>query len=212
MRSMGKTTNIYFVFTDTGTSLSRVINYCTRESLNHVSLAFDVDLTEVYSFGRKRPRNPFSGGFVREDIRSDFLKNAKCAVYSFQISKKEFEAILSHIKKIEKIQDYYRYNFLGLIGVLLQIRIKRKRAFFCSEFVATMLSNAHSVQLSKPTYFITPSDIRTELHLNLIYEGKLGDYRRELMFSENNILTDPDKSKQSFVFHISKLMKQFVIR
>lgn len=205
-------TNIYFVFTDTGTNLSKIINYCTKESLNHVSLAFDIELTEVYSFGRKHPKNPFSGGFVREDIRSEFLKNAKCAIYSFQISKKEYAAILRNIKEIEKEQDDYRYNFLGLIGVLLQIRIKRNRAFFCSEFVATMLSNAESIQLSKPSYFITPSDIRAQLGLKLIYQGKLGDYRRELIVRENKIVTASVEPKQSFVFHISKIMKQFVIR
>src|SRR5690625_7059982 len=83
---------IYFIFTDTGTNLSRIINFCTRQSLNHVSIGFDKDLNEVYSFGRKNPKNPFSGGFVREDIRGAFLKNANCAVYAFQLTEAERES------------------------------------------------------------------------------------------------------------------------
>src|SRR5690625_5503838 len=67
---------LYFLFTDTGTYLSKAINYCTKQSLNHVSIGFDPELKEVYSFGRTHPRNPFNGGFVKEDIRSDFLKDA----------------------------------------------------------------------------------------------------------------------------------------
>jgi len=208
---MGKT-KIYFVFTDTGTNLSKIINYFTKQSLNHVSLAFDVDLTEVYSFGRKHPKNPFSGGFVREDIRSDFLRNAKCAIYSFEVTKTECEAILKSIQKVEKNQDDYKYNFLGLIGVLFKIRIHRKRAFFCSEFIATMLSNTQTIQLSKPTYFVTPFDIRSQLGLKLIYEGKLGDYRREFIIEENKLIKDSIAPKQSFVLYISQKVKRFVIR
>src|SRR5699024_8469940 len=112
-------TKIYFVFTDTGTNLSKIINFCTQQTLNHVSLAFDIDLTEVYSFGRIHPRNPFIGGFVREDIRSNFFKNSNCAIYSFEVTKREYEAILKNIKEIEA--KHYRYNFLGLLGVLLQV-------------------------------------------------------------------------------------------
>src|SRR5690625_1884895 len=102
---------LYFIFTDTGTHLSKMINFFTRQSLNHVSLGFNVDLTEVYSFGRKNPRNPFVGGFVREDIRGEFLKNANCAIYSFDVTKQEYELILKNIKIMEKKQEEYRYNF-----------------------------------------------------------------------------------------------------
>lgn len=204
--------NIYFIFTDTGTNLSKIIKHCTKESLNHVSLAFDSDLTEVYSFGRRYPKNPFSGGFVREDIRSEFLRDSNCAIYSFQISKKECESILTNIKEIEAKQNDYRYNFLGLIGVLFRIKIKRKRAFFCSEFVATMLRNAHSIKLSKPNYFITPSDIRTQLGMKLIYQGKLGNYKREFTIRENKIIGIRENSKHSFIIHFSKKVKQFMTR
>ncbi|MUV37483.1 hypothetical protein JNUCC1_01289 [Lentibacillus sp. JNUCC-1] len=57
---MGEQT-VYFLFTDTGTYLSKAINYCTKQPLNHVSIGFDDELSEVYSFGRKRPKNPFIG-------------------------------------------------------------------------------------------------------------------------------------------------------
>ena len=49
--AMGKT--IYIVLTDTGTLLSKTIGMYTRKDLNHASIAFDEQLTEMYSFGRK---------------------------------------------------------------------------------------------------------------------------------------------------------------
>lgn|SRR5690625_2897971 len=203
---------IYFVFTDTGTNLSKVINYCTKKPLNHVSIAFDIELNKLYSFGRKHPKNPFSGGFVQEDIRSQFLRDSNCAVYSFHISKQEYERILISIKKIEKRQNDYRYNFLGLLGILFRIKIKRKRAFFCSQFVATMLRNADSIHLSKPSYFITPSDLRSQLNMNLIYKGKLGDYRIDSITTEKKLIKEDTLARQSFIFFITQKVKQFVIR
>ena len=204
---------IYLVFTDTGTNLSRIINYYTKQSLNHVSIAFDGDLSEVYSFGRIEPKNPFSGGFVRENIQSEFLKNANCAVYSYDISKTEAREILDNIKKIEESQADYRYNFIGLIGIMLQVEIRRKNAFFCSEFVATMLTDVKAINLSKPNCFITAQDIRKEISMQLVYEGKLSDYQPDLDLIEQLSVKESERViKQSFVFLLSKKVKQFVLR
>lgn len=209
---MEKTT-IYFIFTDTGTNLSRMINYCTGQSLNHVSIGFDDELTEVYSFGRIQPKNPFSGGFVREDIHSEFLRDSQSEIYSYELTKSEREKILGHIRMIEANKGSYRYNFIGLIGVLLQIEIRRKRAFFCSEFVATVVSDVDSIKLQKPSCFITPADIRSQIDMTLIYRGRLGDYGTDAIISQHNLLyKSPLSSRQSFMFSLSKKVKQFVIR
>lgn len=208
-----KKTSIYFIFTDTGTNLSRMINYCTRQSLNHVSIAFDRELTEVYSFGRIQPKNPFSGGFVREDIHSEFLRNSESEVYSFELMESESEKILKHIREIEADKGNYRYNFIGLIGVLLQIEIRRKHAFFCSEFVATVVSDIDSIKLKKPTYFVTPSDIRSQIDMKLIYRGRLGDYQVDPIMPESTLLYHQSLvTKQSFMFSLSRKVKQFVMR
>ncbi|WP_188454693.1 hypothetical protein [Virgibacillus oceani] len=210
---MGERT-VYFLFTDTGTYLSRAINYCTKQSLNHVSIAFDDDLQEVYSFGRKRPRNPFIGGFVKEDIRSDFLKDSNCAVYKYHIPEADCERVLLKIKEFEMQQDNYKYNFIGLIGVLLQIEINRENALFCSQFVATVFQETNAFNLSKPLCFTTPADIRNQAGLKLIYEGKLGEYQHNRMNTERRLITGETTAltKQSFIFILSKKVKRFVIR
>lgn len=212
-RNKVEKTTIYFIFTDTGTNLSRMINYCTGQSLNHVSIGFDRDLTEVYSFGRVQPKNPFSGGFVREDIHSEFLRNSQSEIYSFELTKSECEKVLKHIRKIEANKGNYRYNFIGLIGVLLQIEIRRKHAFFCSEFVATVVRDVDSISLQKPSCFVTPSDIRNQIDMNLIYRGTLGEYQADAIIPDNHLLyKQPLVEKQSFMFSLSRKVKQFVIR
>lgn len=69
---MGKKT-IYIVLTDTGTLLSKAIGMYTRKDLNHASIAFDKELTEMYSFGRKQRHNPFVGGFVKRMLPAEYL-------------------------------------------------------------------------------------------------------------------------------------------
>lgn len=59
---------MYILLTDTGTLLSKLIKCFTNAPYNHVSIVFDKRLDEVYSFGRKEPRNPFIAGFIREDV------------------------------------------------------------------------------------------------------------------------------------------------
>lgn len=56
---MNRDVEIYVLLTNTGTLFSKTIRWYTKNMLNHASIAFDSDLNEVYSFGRKNPSNPF---------------------------------------------------------------------------------------------------------------------------------------------------------
>ncbi|HLR74070.1 MAG TPA: hypothetical protein VK077_02295 [Virgibacillus sp.] len=204
---------IYLLFTHTGTLLSRMINFYTKHSLNHVSIGFDKRLTEVYSFGRKRPKNPFIGGFVREDIRSNFLRHSNCAVYTFQVTEREYHSILRSIQEIEAQKGNYRYNFIGLIGILFKIKIQRKSAFFCSQFVATILQEVHTFEMNKPFCFVTPEDIRKHVGMTLIYEGKLCDYDHTEIGEKRIDLEQADRDKKdSVLLTFSQKIKQFVFR
>lgn len=203
---------IYFIFTDTGTYLSKMINFFTKKSLNHVSLGFDSDLTEVYSFGRINPHNPFSGGFVKENIRGNFLKHSTSAIYVFQLTDDEWERLLQYIRMIEMEKDNYKYNFIGLLGILLNIQINRKNAYFCSQFVATAMRETQSFQFTKPPCFTTPADIRAHKGLKLIYEGRLGNYKNEHVPVVHTLLTKEEVQRTSLLWAIGKMVKQFVIR
>lgn len=200
---------IYFLFTDTGTYLSKAINYFTKQELNHVSISFNEDFKAVYSFGRKRPRNPFIGGFVLEDINSEFLAKAECAIYRTEISELDFQLMMSRIKEIEERKHEYRYNFIGLFGVLFHIRINRKAALFCSEFAATVIQESDKFIFEKPACFITPADIRNHPGIEPVFRGKLEDYNpepRKLVLGQSLI------QKQSFIYYISNKFKRLVMK
>ncbi|WP_428912267.1 hypothetical protein [Niallia sp. Krafla_26] len=174
---MGRKRKIYILLTDTGTVLTRMIKFYTKKPYNHASIAFDAELMEVYSFGRKKPKNSFIGGFVKENIDSPLFLQADCAIYSLTISIDEYKKMHQYIQEIASKKDHYHYNFIGLFGVLFKKPIKRKSAFFCSQFVASVLKESNISQFEqKDLSLIKPSDIIDLADFQFVFEGKLEDY------------------------------------
>ncbi len=166
----------YILLSDTGTLLTKLIKLYTKKPYNHASISFDSKLCEVYSFGRKSVRNPFVGGFVREDLKSSLFYQADCAIYSFEVNEVQFEMMKEYILEIEKERKQYRYNFLGLFGFLFNRPIKREKAFFCSQFVAAVLKEGSVIDFEKPLSLVAPNDLQQVTAFQLVYQGKLKDY------------------------------------
>ncbi|WP_373206018.1 hypothetical protein [Clostridium tertium] len=67
----------YLIFSKTGTSISKFINFYTKDKYVHVSLSFDDSFEKMYSFGRKYTNNPLIGGFVEENINEGIYKDSR---------------------------------------------------------------------------------------------------------------------------------------
>jgi len=169
---------VYILLTNTGTIFTRLIKLYTKKPYNHASISFDSELTEVYSFGRKKPRNPFIGGFVKEDMKKDLFKQADCAIYSFSVTEGQIKNMRRYIKRIEAQKEVYRYNFLGLFAFIFKKPMKREKAFFCSQFVATVLRECN-IDFVKPPALITPNDLQNVTKFQQVYEGKLMAYHNK---------------------------------
>ncbi|MDQ6420064.1 hypothetical protein RB620_11515 [Paenibacillus sp. LHD-117] len=173
---MNRDKEIYVLLTDTGTVLTRIIRTFTKDPLNHASIAFDHDLNEVYSFGRKNPNNPFFGGFVREDVRDDFFLDAMCAVYRCTVSASVYTNLRNQVQHFEQNQDLYKYNLVGMLGVVFNIEWERKYSYFCSQFVATMFQRSGMNLVDKSPLLVTPGDLQHTPALELVYHGHLHGY------------------------------------
>jgi len=166
----------YILLTDTGTLFTKWIKLYTNNPYNHASIAFASDLSEVYSFGRKYAKNPFIGGFIHEDTETGLLKKATCIIYSFNMTEQQLKMMTQYIQEIESNKKDYRYNFIGLFGFLLNKPIKRDKAFFCSQFVASILEVCGIIDFEKPLPLIAPYDLKEISALNLEFQGELRDY------------------------------------
>lgn len=175
--------NIYLLLTDTGSLLTRTIKLFTKKKYNHVSLAFDAGLTDTFSFGRKKANNPFIGGFIQEDVTSDFYSQAKCAVYALTVTEEQAAVMRGYVSCFEEDKDKYHYNLLGLVTALLNKEWDRENYYFCSHFVATVLVEADVLQSRKPVSLMRPTDVLEALPFIPLYEGNLYHFN-ELSMSE----------------------------
>ena len=91
---------LYLVLTRTNTNLSKAIRFFTKRTYNHISLALDDRLDSLYSFGRRRPKNPFYAGFVREDIPKGFyhyFNDTTCIIYELTVSDLQWHRLQSYL-------------------------------------------------------------------------------------------------------------------
>ena len=167
---------VYVLLTDTGTLFTKFIKLYTKKPYNHASISFDSELSEVYSFGRKTARNPFIGGFVKEDVNKGLFKEADCAIYTLTVNEVQWQRMNDYIKAIEAQKVEYRYNLLGLLGFPFNKPIKRKKAFFCSQFVATVLKECNIIDFGKSPSLVAPNDFQKVSKFEFVYEGELKAY------------------------------------
>ena len=141
---------IYIVLTQTGTLLSRTIKLCTGKEYNHVSIALDEELEQLYSFGRVNPYNAFIGGFVHEGIdRGTFKRFYKTETQVFEktVTDAQYEKLKVNIKNIEENKDKYRFNLTGLALAGIHKAYTPENKFFCSQFVRHIL-NCSGIDIS----------------------------------------------------------------
>ena len=168
---------IYIILTYTGTILSKIVKIYTRREYSHVSISLNEDLTKMYSFGRINPYNPFSGGFVHEEIdKGTFkrFKKTKTKIYSLEISEEKYEKLESIIEQMKAKKNLYKFNVIGLLGILLNVKIKREKYFYCAEFVKYVLEQSQVLELPE---LVKPEDFEKVSGISEIYRGVLREYR-----------------------------------
>lgn len=169
---------IYIVLTHTGTVLSQIIKKYTKDEFSHASIALDIELKEMYSFGRLNPYNPFWGGFVHEYIDKGTFKRfyrTKAKVFSLAITDEQYEDIKSIIKKIEIEKEKYTFNTWGLFAIGFHKRIRKEHAFYCAEFVKYVLEQA-KIDIKLPD-MVRPEDFKKIQGLREVYKGHLRKYQ-----------------------------------
>ena len=169
---------IYLVMTATGTMFSRFINLFTKAGYNHVSLCLDDDIEEFYSFGRKVIWFPLIGGFVTEHVDSGVYRafsDTMCRIYELQINEEKYDRLRAAVDEFICNQHLYRYNLLGLVGVMFNRPFKRKNHFFCTQFVATILKDSGIHDFRKDASLATPRDFYNIPGITQVYEGLLSE-------------------------------------
>ncbi|MCI8272611.1 MAG: hypothetical protein HFJ55_00830 [Clostridia bacterium] len=173
---------LYIILTHTGTALSRIIKYYTKDEFTHSSIALDADLNEMYSFGRINPYNPFWGSFVHEYINKGTFKRFKktrAEVYSILVTDEQYEKAKKVITYFNKNKQKYKFNIVGLACVSIHKQIVRKNTFYCAEFVKHILKVSNIQGANELPEIIKPQHFKEMDNIRLEYEGALKKYKKK---------------------------------
>lgn len=168
---------IYIVLTNTGTILSKIIKFYTKDEFTHVSIALDSNLQEMYSFGRLNPYNPFIGGFLHEYINKGTFKRfykTISRIYVLDVEDEQYEKIKNIIIKFSINKYIFKFNTIGLFAIAFKKKIKKDKAFYCAEFVKYVLDESN-IKLNLPE-LIRPESFKGIDESMEIYSGLLKDY------------------------------------
>lgn len=163
--------SIYIILTRTTTIVSRMIAHLSGDKYSHASLAFDKDLTSMYSFGRRNPNNPFSGGFCQENVNEGVFKKCKMlpyAIVELKVTCEQYEKINELIQEYIKSAAKYRYNYAGLFFAWTGNAYRYTYRKYCSEFVYDLLYQS-GILCEEPPSVIHPQELMRFGHV--IVEG-----------------------------------------
>ena len=143
---------IYILLTRSGTLLSKLVYAATGASYTHTSMAFDAELSCLYSSTRKNGSTMFPAG-----------------------PSKDYSHALHRAEEFMRHSEEYSFNILGLILCALHIRWQRRRHYFCSQFVSEVLEQSGALALPKDSTLMHPNDYPLLPQLKCLYKGRLAD-------------------------------------
>ena len=193
---------IYIILTHTGTVLSTIIRYWTKDEFSHVSIALDADLEEMYSFGRLNPYNPFLGSFVHEHINKGTFKRfnkTKTEVYSLFVTDEQYEKAKKTIEYFNNNKQKYKFNIIGLACVSINKKVMRKNSFYCAEFVKHILKVMGVTEVNQLPKIIRPENFKQLQGLRLEYEGLLKKYKKKNYLSLGDVQSLVQRNKIGYV-------------
>lgn len=170
---------IYLILTQTDSFPSRMIKVYTRAEYNHISIALSSDLKPMFSFGRRKPHNPWIGGFVMEHLREGIYKrfpNTIASVLAISVPEKIHESISSLLYEMYETKEEFGYDYVGLALAAIRIRKTSDKKYYCSEFIKTVFEKYQVPGSDAIGRIAAPSDFLEYPNARLVFRGLLREY------------------------------------
>ena len=168
---------IYILLTRSQTLPSRLIYLATGGAdFTHISIAFDEELSVLYSSARKNGYTIVPSGPCREHLDRGVFQlqpDIPCALYALEVPDEVYTRAKRRAERMLAHQELYRYNYIGAALCWLHIRWQRRRHYFCSQFVSEVLEKSGAMELPKHSTLMHPSDYTHFDQLKCVYEGPL---------------------------------------
>lgn len=163
---------VFIFLSYTGTNMAKIIKAFTHDPYAHSSLSFDTDLNHMISFNRD--------GMVDESIFSGIYKknaaNIRYSLYTYMATTDEYEAMKNFVGELLGKRGKLKYNLLGLTNFIFGRGSEREDKFFCSEFVASVISAGNSKVFQRKPYMTSPYMLAKNKNFVFIKTGILKNY------------------------------------
>ncbi len=167
---------VYILLIRTNTWFSRLIGHITGASFTHASVCLDPGSGELYSFARRHTHLPLPAGFTRERLDEGLMgrdPQIPCALYRVEVSPEVRAYIERRLALMESRQRELKYSLIGTVFCFFHRPRARKDRYFCSQFVAELLSDSGAIRLKKPASLYHPCDFPAQPEVELCYRGAL---------------------------------------
>ncbi len=164
---------VYIVFSSTPYRIGKLIRRITGDEFNHVSIALDAELTQMYGFARRYYRTPFYGGFVRESLSRYHVngKSTHSRICRLPVTPEQHNTLSVLLGQMHRQQDRYLYNHLSAATALLRRRIKPRDAYTCIEFCVEIL---HTLGIDiDPDRYYSVGEVEQLLRSFSVYTGPM---------------------------------------
>lgn len=150
---------VYILLTRSGTWFSRLIHLATQDSYTHASIGLDGPDGPFYSFARKHPHLALPAGLVEEAPAAKQGLKMPCRLYELKVSEDVYRRLRRRLACMYVQRERYHYNLLGALGCFVNLPLRRRHHFFCSQFVAGLLEECGAVTLDKSPDLTRPADL-----------------------------------------------------
>jgi len=182
---------LYIVLTRTNTAISKIIHFIKKDQYTHASISLDIELNQMFSFGRRWTYNPFIGRFRKENINEGVFKFCNTlpgAVIEIAVSKQQYEKAQELIEHFNGNRHRYKYNYRGLIDCIMNRAYYSNDRFLCSEFVYYILKECGITDFNIARNLVRPQSLYS-IDGKIIYEGDLKIFKQQqdLKFAKFNL-------------------------
>lgn len=152
---------ITILLTKYSSLFSSFISCLAGRGYSHASIATDDTMENFYSFNHK--------GFVIETLSKRIRwKAERTLCIQIMVSQEAYALTLEQIDFFIAQKERYKYSKIGTFLCLLHIPHKFQNQYFCSQFVAEMLSLSGVLELKRDPSLYLPNHFLKELTENQV--------------------------------------------
>ena len=170
---------VFIVLTYGDNPLGLAISKITGDKWSHVLISFNPQLNPMYTFGTRTHERKHESlfGFTYQSTKDKWYKTkyTKYAVYVMYVNKKAYDKMQERLEYFKNNEKDSEYDFPGIIAIGLNHDTEHHRKYFCSRFVAEILSQG--IGMDKLPSLYRPQELSELNDISLVNAGPdLYDY------------------------------------